>query len=110
MTPQTAKYPLLRRPRAKRVNGPRLPVKYHKYCELHPERLVPRFKAGARCWLCETKDEKAFAELDFLIKIGLESVPQVRITAAVRLSAMAQRKPDDGAVAPMRATQEVDGG
>lgn len=63
------------RPRSKR-----LPYG-HRFCPQHPERYIPALsRGGIRCWLCEEKDEEAFAELDRLIACGLEAVPQLRIT------------------------------
>lgn len=65
------------------------PPRDHKYCEFHPDRYIPRWKAGLRCWLCEEKSA-LFTELDILIALNLD-IPQERITPGMIEQAQARK-------------------
>lgn len=70
----------------------RRPPMGHRFCPTHPERYIPSLnRGGLRCWLCETKDPGVFEALDALIKLGLESVSQERITPEMIERAQAKR-------------------
>ncbi len=93
MTPEpfslTSPFPFLgMRTRARRIAAKPQKPEDHHHCSIHPHRWLRGSERGPiePCWQCQREgdsplmDNAAFDAIDELIGLGLEQIPQDRIT------------------------------